>query len=566
MPDTTVNKAIVDLLVEAGIDYAFGMPGGTTDFLWEEIYLRSSEIKCIITRHEATAACMADMYGRLTRKPGLLIGQGPFIGTNGSFGIAEAMYAGSPMLVLAELSDWYGVSHQAPYQVATGAYGSINLPEIMRSMTKYTAVADNPGEVPYCIELAIKHATSGRPGPAAVLMRWNTLGGRVDLAAVTPKLYPLDGFLRVSPPSISQRDALKMAEMLLAAERPVMITGRGVHAANAYVEVRQLAELVGMPVATTYMGKGGIPENHDLALGSIGTLGQKLANQHVGAADLVLAVGTCLAPENTDNLNPKLLDPDRQKLLHIDIDPRNAGWTLPVTLGATSDARLALQEITKAIQRMKVPFDARERVAALAKLKEDPASEFFQSPYFAKDSTPIDPERVVKVVNEAIGENLIVLESGNARAWFTKLFQTLRPGQIVAGGGMGGMGWGVQGALAAQMLLPDQRVFALMGDGAMMMALHALNMAKQFSLPIIYLVMNNECMGNIRDYLRIKCRPYAETPRVDFAATARALGIEGIRVDTADELREVIGAALANPVPCLIDINTSRATHMRIRS
>ncbi len=127
------------------------------------------------------------------------------------------------------------------------------------------------------------------------------------------------------------------------------------------------------------------------------------------------------------------------------------------------------------------------------------------------------------------------------------------------------MGWGVQGALAAQLLLPDQRVFALMGDGAMMMALHALNMAKQFCLPFIYLVMNNECMGNIRDYLRVKCRPYAETPRVDFAATARALSIEGIRVDSADELRKALGAALAGSRACLID-NTSRATHMRIRS
>nr|MDO8087863.1 thiamine pyrophosphate-binding protein [Candidatus Sigynarchaeum springense] len=566
MPEITVNKAIVDLLVEAGIDHAFGMPGGTTDFLWEEIYLRRQEIKCIITRHEAAAACMADMYGRLARKPGVLVGQGPFIGTNGSFGIAEAMYAGSPMLVLAELSDWYGVNHQAPYQVATGAYGSINLPDIMRSMTKYTAVADTPGEVPYCIELAIKHAISGRPGPAAVLMRWNTLGGRVDLAKVTPKLYPLEGFLRVSPPSISQPDAVKIAEMLLAAEKPVMITGRGIHAANAYDELRRLAELVGMPVATTYMGKGDIPETHDLALGSLGTLGQKLANQHVGAADVILAIGTCLAPENTDNLNPKLIDPDRQKLIHVDIDPRNAGWTLPVTIGVTSDARLALQEITKAIQRMKLPFDARERVAALVKQKKDPASDFFQSPYFAKDSTPINPERVVKVVNETIGDNLLVLESGNARAWFTKLFQTRRPGQIVAGGGMGGMGWGVQGALAAQMLLPDQRVFALMGDGAMMMALHALNMAKQFSLPIIYLVMNNECMGNIRDYLRPKCRPYAETPRVDFAATARALGIEGLRADTAGELRNAIESALASQHACLVDINTSQATHMRIRS
>ncbi len=566
MTDITVNKLIIDLLVEAGIDHAFGMPGGVTDFLWEDIYLRDHEIKCIITRHEATAACMADMYGRLTRKPGVLIGQGAFIGTNGSFGIAEAMYAGSPMLVLAELSDWYGVSHQAPYQVSTGVYGSVSLLGIMQAMTKYVAVADTPGEVTYCIELAIKHATSGRPGPAAVLMRWNTMAGKVNLAEVKPKLYPLRGFLQVSPPSISQHDARKMANTLLSAENPVMIVGRGIHAANAYAGVQELAGLIGMPVASTYMGKSAIPETHDLALGVLGTLGQKLANQRVAEADVILAVGTCLAPENTDNLNPKLIDPERQKILHVDIDPRNAAWTLPVTMGVTSDARLALQEISKVIHELAPSFDPGPRVAALRRLKKDPANEFFQSAFFTRDRTPIDPERVVKVVNELIGDNLLVLDSGNARAWFTKLFQTRRPGQVVAPGGMGGMAWGCQGALAAQMLLPDQKVIALQGDGAMMMALHALNMAKQFNLPVIYLVMNNECLGNIRDYLRVKCRPLTETPRVDFAATARALGIEGFTASTPTELQAALEAALSSPGPCLVDIAVSQVNHMRIRS
>lgn len=128
------------------------------------------------------------------------------------------------------------------------------------------------------------------------------------------------------------------------------------------------------------------------------------------------------------------------------------------------------------------------------------------------------------------------------------------------------MAWGCQGALAAQMLLPNQRVFSLQGDGAMMMALQVLNMANQFNIPIIYLVMNNECLGNIRDYLRVKCRAYAETPRVDFAATARALGIDGLQANTVEELRNAIQSALANPRPCLIDINVSQANHMRIRS
>jgi acetolactate synthase-1/2/3 large subunit len=172
-----VIDMVVDMVAEAGIDHVFGLPGGVTPFLLEEFYKRKDKFTTIIARQEGAAAIMADVYGRITRKPGILIGQGPFIATNGGVGIIEAYMAGSPMVIITDASDWNGINQHAPYQCGTGEYGTIDVPNILRSMTKYTTVATNPQEVIYGVELAIKHAISGRPGPTCVVARWQSMIG-----------------------------------------------------------------------------------------------------------------------------------------------------------------------------------------------------------------------------------------------------------------------------------------------------------------------------------------------------------------------------------------------------
>ncbi len=273
------NEVVADILVEAGIDHVFGMPGGATLFLYDALLDKQDQIRTVLARHEAGAACMADMYGRLTGRPGVVLGQGAWIGTNGAFGILEAFLAGSPMLVLADVSDYSSLLQFGPYQNVGGEYGAADLPSIMRAMTKYTTVANTPDEFVHGTQLAIKHATTGRPGPTCVLTRWNAGISEIDPEQATPMVRPLEGHLRVSPPSISTVDAERVADLLLAAEDPVMVIGRGVHTSRAYDEVRELAERIGMPVATTYMGKSSIAETHELALGTFGLIGQQAANE-----------------------------------------------------------------------------------------------------------------------------------------------------------------------------------------------------------------------------------------------------------------------------------------------
>jgi len=521
-----VIDMVVDMIAEMGIDHVFGLPGGVTPFLLEEFYKRKDKFTTIVARQEGAAAIMADVYGRITRKPGILIGQGPFIATNGGVGIIEAYMAGSPIVIITDASDWNGINQHAPYQCGTGEYGSINVPNIMRSMTKYTTVATNPQEVVYGVELAIKHAISGRPGPTCVIARWQSMIGIIkDPMELRPPLHELTGLLNVSPPCISPDDTQKIARYLLDAESPVLLCGRGIHASNAYEELQELAELIGMPVATSYMGKSSIVETHDLSLGVMGGLAQKLANETIRGADVILAVGTCLAPENTVNCSIEFIDPSRQKLIHVDIDPRNAAWTYPVTLGVTSDAKLALKAIINEIKNLSPNINVNERINAIRIKKEDIENEYYTSKFYNSDNVPIEPERLVKEINEILSsDDIIVLDAGNSRMWFTKLLQTKNTGQLIAGGGVAGMCWGTSAAIATKLLYKDRNVVEISGDGSMLMV-----------------------------------------PKTNFANIAKSMGIEGIRVEELSELKPALQNAFTTDKPLVVDVVVSQGTNLRIR-
>ena len=556
-------EIITDILVDAGVDHVFGMPGGATMFIFDALFDKQDKIRTVLARHEGGAACMADMYGRLTGKPAVLMGQGAWIGSNGAFGIMEAFMAGSPMLVIADVSDWAGLKQQGVYQGTSGEYGAIDLPSIMRSMTKYTTVANSPSEFAYGVQLAIKHATTGRPGPACVLVRWNVTTTEIEMDQIHPKLYPIEGHTRVSPPCISKEDADTIADMLIGAADPVMISGRGVHISRAYDEARELAELLGMPVATSYMGKSTIAETHDLALGTMGNIGQGAANAKIVGADVLLAIGTGLSPENTRMLSPDFINPERQKIIHIDIDGRNAAWTLPVALGAVSDAKLALRAIIDSIKAKAPRIDTTKRLEDLKKVKEE--NNFFACDYFTSDNKPIEPERIVNDLNSTIGEDdLLVLDCGNSRMWFAKHFRSKKAGQVVAPGGVAGLGWGVSAALAAQMIQPDRKVVSVAGDGSMMMMLHTLETAKQYRLPLTYVVLNNSCLGNVMDFQAPDRRIATEYDEPNFAGIAQAIGCKGLKIEDPADLKPALKAAIDSDRPALIDVTTSKEAHFRL--
>ena len=321
------SEKIIDVLIEAGVDYVFGIPGGGTIPVWDALYGRD-QVKAVLVRHEQAAACMADAYGRLTGKPSVLMGQGAFIASNGAFGILESYLYGSPMVIITDTSD-SGLSQHGNYQSATGEYGSFDIVNMMRGMTKFTTYAVTPEEAVHGVQLAIKHSITGRPGPACVVMRSTAPTGEFN-AARNPHVHPTAGYLKTSQSIPLPDDIKKASQAILSAQKTAILAGSGVIASRAYDELKDLAELLGMPVATSYRGKSAFPEVHPLALGMIGTFGQRVANETIAAADLLLIAGCRLSPSDTKFENPNLIDPTKQKIIQIDIDPRNIGWAFPV--------------------------------------------------------------------------------------------------------------------------------------------------------------------------------------------------------------------------------------------
>ena len=450
------HELIVQALEEGGVEYVFGIPGGGTGQIYDSLHGKEGRIQTILTRHEQAAAIMADAYGRATGKPAAIMGQGVFMGSNASFGIMEAFTSSSPMIVLTDTSDGGNPQHPAN-QSGAGEYGSVDLLNIFRSMTKYTTQATTPKEAVLGTQLAIKHATSGRPGPACVLMRSSSIVGEVDLES-PPFIHPTSGYLNTGVSQASPPDIDRAIEMLREADNPVLVAGNGVHMARAHDLLRELAELWGMPVATSYKGKSAIEETHPLAVGMAGVYGQRVANAAVGEADLVLVVGAKLSPQDTVRETPQVFDPLRQRIVQIDVDPRNTGWTFPVDLGLVGDAAAILSQLLEASRPL--AEEARGRAQARTHRLQIRKSEleFYDDPALLLDSSPVLPQRLVRVLQETMDPaTLFTLDAGNNRTWMCHYYQAKRKGTFFCPGGIAGMGWSLPASLSLKLVLryPD---------------------------------------------------------------------------------------------------------------
>ena len=549
---TAACEKICDVLEEAGIEYVFGVPGGGTIPIWNALYHRQNKIQAVLTRHEQSASCMAEAHGRVTGKPAVLMGQGAFIASSGGFGILEAFLSNTPMLILTDTSEMGTFSQHASYQSGSGEYGSFDIRDMLRAMSKFTTYAATPEEAVQGIQLAVKHAMAGRPGPASVVMRSGAISGEIDTNRI-PLLHPTSGYLKTGGSLAPPAEIKAVVDLLLKAKRPVIIAGNGIHISKAYKELQDVSEMLEMPVATSYKGKSVFIEEHPLALGMMGSFGQKIANDEIRQADVILVTGCHLSPSDTLFGNPDFIKPDSQKIIQIDIDPRNAGWTFPVEKVLIGDLKIVLGQISEALKNETIR--QKDRAASLSKVKIETG--FFDAPEVASNAVPILPQRIVKEVEKAVDpQTLITLDAGNNRLWMSHFFKCKAAGSVFCPGGAAGMGYGPPAALGIKLLNPDKKVLSVSGDGGFAMVNHVLSTAVQYHLPVVFLVMNNSGLGMVRDIQRenIIATEFAPT---DFAQIGKAFGCLGVRVEDPGEIKPAIEAAFKEKLPTVIDVNTS---------
>ena len=551
------NEMIVQVLEEAGVEYLFGIPGGGTGQIYDALFGHEDKVRTILARHEQAAAIMADAYGRATGKPAAIMGQGLFMGSNAAFGIMEAFLSSTPMLILTDTSDGGSAQHPAN-QSGAGEYGSIDLQNIFRSMTKYTTLATSPKEAVLGAQLAIKHATSGRPGPACLLMRSPSIVGEVDLES-PPFIHHTAGYLNTRPSQAAPQDIQEALNLIANARNPVIVAGNGIHMAQAHAQLQQLAETWGIPVATSYKGKSVIAETHPLAVGMVGIYGQRAAAQAVGQADLVLVIGAKLSPQDTIRERPNVFDPRRQQIIQIDVDPRNAGWTFPVQIGLIGDAKAILTQLNDASPQAATPptpAQAQQRTQDLQQQKT--SLNYYQDPDLLRDSSPVLPQRMVRIMQDTLPPStLFALDAGNNRTWMAHFYQSQQPGTFFCPGGTAGMGWALPAAVALKLARPHCPVVGVTGDGGFMMSVNAISTAVQYQLPVIWVVLNDSALGMVRHHQvgREISSTFIET---DHGAIARGMGAWGAQVNDSRDLPQALRDALASGQPAVIDVIIDR--------
>jgi acetolactate synthase-1/2/3 large subunit len=448
------------------------------------------------------------------------------------------------------MSDGGPLSHHGYYQSGTGDYGSWDAVSALRGVTKRVMVSHDPAQAVQHTQLAIKHALVGEPGPVAVIYHGDALKGTVGPDSV-PRIYPTTAYLPRRSQAVDAEVLQGAAGALRSAIRPVIIAGNGVRVGQAGDALFALARALDAPVATTAAGKGVFPEVDPLGAGVMGTFGTPEANVVVGSADVILAVGTKLAPIDTADESTALLDPTRQTFIQIDVEPRNASWTFPSEHVLIGDAGATLDQLREAVGADTARADrGKGRVEAIRK-----ANGYFDTPEYASAKAPIMPQRVIGELRRNLPDDSIVTcDAGENRILMTHFYQTRAAGGFLQAAGAGPMGFAIPAALAAKLVHPGRTVAAICGDGGFAMTMNGLMSALEHKIPIIVVVFNNHALG----WVLHGGGPFAaEFNDFDHAAIARAMGCNGVRVTDPADIAGAIQTATRSDLPTVIDVVTS---------
>lgn len=528
-------------------EFVFGIPGGYMMRVFDALRDHQDRVRTMLVREEALASVMSEAFGRVTGRPTVVMGQGAWVLGNAGIGIMEAQLGSSPVVVLVDATEGGEFAHHGPYQSGSGHYGAYDIRAGFAAITKRTFLALTPVQAAQMTQLAFKHATTGEPGPVAVVYHSAALLNRIDPQG-QPRVRFDRGF-RATRRLIPQDDDLNAAAAAVrSAARPVIIAGSGVRLSNAYEALADIAEQVGIPVATTSAGKGVFDETSDLALGVIGTFGHACANAVVGAADLVLAVGTKLGSNDTVNENPKLIDPDLQVLVHIDVEPLNLGWTQPDHHEIVGDAGESMKALTKALT---------DHNAGGARLVQAARARHGYFDELAASTVGLRGRRIAQLLARHLPANAVVTcDAGENRLFMLHDYRTRSAGSLLQPSGGGGMGYAIPAAMASCLADPSRPAVAVCGDGGFAMTLHGLMTAVEQDLPIMVVVMDNGALGWVLNSQG--GRPFASKFHdFDLAAIAAAMGCIAHSVGDEESLVAAVAGSLDAKVPSVIVAQTN---------
>ncbi len=552
-----VANQMIKYLEDRGVEHIFGLCGHTV-IAFLAALAKSEKIRFINVRHEQIASHAADGYARVTKKAAVVLSHlGPGL-TNAATGVANAAMDSIPMVVIAGdvPSHYYGKHpHQEVNLHADGSQWEIYRPFVKRAWR-----VDRADLLPEILEKAFALAESGRPGPVLVDIPMDIFSQEIEVALFERLKHNAK---RAYKPSIDDELAEKIVETLAAAQNPVIHVGGGVILADAAKELADFVDQMGLPVSNSLMGVGALPADHPLALGMTGFWGTKFINDKCLHADYILGLGTSFKEADCSSWYPEFtFSFPPTKLIHIDIDPSEIGRNYPVEIGAVADLKNALTVLTRVAKKLfPQGRDASALKAEIAAYKRDFKAS--NNAVEASDAFPMSPQRILADLRAVLPRDAIITtDVGWNKNGVGQQFPIYEPGSILTPGGYATMGFGSPAALGAKVAAPERVVVSLIGDGGFGQNPAVLATAAIENIPAIFVIMNNHAFGTIAGLEKAHYdttfgtvfEKDGDTYSPDFAAIARAYGVEGITINAADEFKPALEKAIALNKPVVIDV------------
>lgn len=532
-------KALVEALKKENVKIIFGLPGGAILPVYDVLY-NDGSIRHILARHEQGAAHMADAYARVSGRVGVcMVTSGPGA-TNTVTGIAVAYMDSSPMLT---------ITGQVPtYMIGRDAFQEADIVGIVTPITKETFQPRRAREVPKAVKAAFYIASTGRPGPVLIDLPRDVQIEECEMEF--PEKVELLGYnVKMEPDMLQVRRAV---EVLMNAEKPVIIAGGGVIRSNASQELCALSEQLMIPVVTTLMGKGAMPENHPLCLGMIGMHGRYEANKIVTEADVILAVGTRFSDRSTGRFDEFAKN---ATVIHVDIDPSEISKNVPAQVPVVCDAKIGLRRILEEAKKRGAKNGRTEWVKRVEEVKEEAKSVYDLE-------GDLKPGMLMKMLRKMLPEDAIVTTGvGQNQMWAALFFDVYHPRTFITSGGLGAMGFGLPAAVGAKAAAPDRVVVDIDGDGGFMMTSQELVTSMAEDLPVITIILNNGWLGMVRQWQALFYgKRYMATNlrgNPDFAKFAEIHGAQGFTVQSYDDFERAVKESLTSDVTSIIDVRIS---------
>ena len=543
------TKAIVECLLEQGVDTIFGYPGGTILNLYDELYDYQDQIHHYLTAHEQGAAHAADGYARSTGKVGVCFATSGPGATNLTTGIATAYADSSPVVFIT--------CNVAENLLGKDSFQEVDITGIAMPITKATYLVTDAQTIPDIIREAFAVAATGRPGPVLIDFLKNVTAPNVEIEynPLPKKDHAKEGRLAVwdkrvgweiRTPEPNMDDIDKLVQWIGEAKKPMLICGGGVVRGRADKEFMELAEKMDAPVAITLMGGGGFPGGHPLATGMIGMHGSQASNIACDTCDLLIAVG-CRFSDRV------ALDPQsfagQARLVHIDIDRAEIGKNVKTDHYVIGDAKRVLELVNERITATENP-----------QWKAEVFSHDTHVPVIESDH--MTPDQVLRTIYSKVPQDSIVAtDVGQHQMWSIQHFHFSYPGQLLTSGGFGTMGFGLGAALGAKVGNPDKMVLHMTGDGCFRMNSQEMATESHYDIPVITIIFDNRTLGMVRQWQNlIYKKRFSQTDlgfAPDFVKLAEAYGLKGARVSNIEELEAAMDEAIAwghgYVIDCVID-------------